>query len=306
MEPSHGALTAEDLMTLERYARERAAFRARVLEHKRDRTIAVGPSMTWVFEDRLTIQYQVQEMLRIERMFEPEGIQEELDAYNPLIPDGGNWKATMMIEYPDPAERAAALAGLRGIEDLCYVAVDGQPRAKAIADRTSSAKTRRRPRRCTGCASRSRAQRGMRSGRARLSSRVSIIPPTATSPVSHRRRSPRSRATSADAPGFAAARIAAPGGPAAQGSAKTLARGRDRGEIRPWQGARSVMYPAIHERRATQPGTNFARSLRVTRGPLRDFVARLAHRLSYGALARALSRQGARVTRSTCERLGAP
>ena len=134
MGPTHGALTAEDLMSLERYARERAAFRARVLEHKRDRTIAVGPNMTWVFEDRLTIQYQVQEMLRIERIFEPEGIQEELDAYNPLIPDGGNWKATMMIEFPDPAERAAALARLRGIEDRCYVAVAGQPRAEAIAD----------------------------------------------------------------------------------------------------------------------------------------------------------------------------
>ena len=134
MGPTHGALTAEDLMSLERYARERAAFRARVLEHKRDRTIAVGPNMTWVFEDRLTIQYQVQEMLRIERIFELEGIQEELDAYNPLIPDGGNWKATMMIEFPDPAERAAALARLRGIEDRCYVAVAGQPRAEAIAD----------------------------------------------------------------------------------------------------------------------------------------------------------------------------
>ena len=134
MGPTHGALTAEDLMSLERYARERTAFRARVLEHKRDRTIAVGPNMTWVFEDRLTIQYQVQEMLRIERIFELEGIQEELDAYNPLIPDGGNWKATMMIEFPDPAERAAALARLRGIEDLCYVAVAGQPRAEAIAD----------------------------------------------------------------------------------------------------------------------------------------------------------------------------
>ena len=134
MGPTHGALTAEDLMSLERYARERAAFRARVLEHKRGRTIAVGPNMTWVFEDRLTIQYQVQEMLRIERIFELEGIQEELDAYNPLIPDGGNWKATMMIEFPDPAERAAALARLRGIEDRCYVAVAGQPRAEAIAD----------------------------------------------------------------------------------------------------------------------------------------------------------------------------
>ncbi|MGH8203621.1 MAG: DUF3501 family protein, partial [Steroidobacteraceae bacterium] len=119
------ALAAADLMTLERYAREREAFRARVLEHKRARTVAVGPSMIWVFEDRLTIQYQVQEMLRIERIFEPDGIQAELDAYNPLIPDGGNWKATMMIEYPDTAERQQALAVLRGIESRCYVEIEG-------------------------------------------------------------------------------------------------------------------------------------------------------------------------------------
>ena len=128
------ALAAPDLMSLEQYAREREAFRARVLEHKRARTVSVGPNMTWVFEDRLTIQYQVQEMLRIERIFEPEGIQDELDAYNPLIPDGGNWKATMMIEYPDPAERTAALAALRGVEDSCFVEVAGQPRVTAIAD----------------------------------------------------------------------------------------------------------------------------------------------------------------------------
>ena len=134
MSDLRGALQAGDLMTLERYARERAAFRTRVLEHKRPRTVAVGPNVTWVFEDRLTIQYQVQEMLRIERIFEPEGIQEELDAYNPLIPDGGNWKATMMIEFPDAAERAAALATLRGIEDLCYVEVADHGRSTAIAD----------------------------------------------------------------------------------------------------------------------------------------------------------------------------
>ena len=134
VETSHGALAPEDLMTLERYARERTTFRARVLEHKRPRTVAVGPHMTWVFEDRLTIQYQVQEMLRIERIFEPEGIREELDAYNPLIPDGGNWKATMMIEYPDPAERAAALAQMRGVEDRCYAEVAGHPRVMAAAD----------------------------------------------------------------------------------------------------------------------------------------------------------------------------
>jgi len=145
-EPGHrSALAPGDLMTLERYARERGAFRAEVLAHKRSRTVAVGPHVTWVFEDRLTIQYQVQEMLRIERIFEPEGIREELDVYNPLIPDGGNWKATMMIEYPDPAERAAALAQLRGIENCCYATVDGCPRAVGIADedleRANEAKT---------------------------------------------------------------------------------------------------------------------------------------------------------------------
>jgi Protein of unknown function (DUF3501) len=128
------ALDASDLMSLERYARERDDFRASVIEHKRARTVAVGPNMTWIFEDRLTVQYQVQEMLRIERIFEPAGIREELDAYNPLIPDGGNWKATMMIEYPDPAERHRALGQLRGIEDLCYVEVEGHPRVSAIAD----------------------------------------------------------------------------------------------------------------------------------------------------------------------------
>jgi hypothetical protein len=121
-------------MTLEHCARERDAFRAKVLAHKRSRTVAVGPNMTWVFEDRLTIQYQVQEMLRIERIFEPLGIQQELDAYNPLIPDGGNWKVTMMIEYTDPAERAVAIGKLRGIEDLCFVASAGVPRVMAIAD----------------------------------------------------------------------------------------------------------------------------------------------------------------------------
>lgn len=129
-----GALSEGDLMSLERYAREREAFRAGVIAHKRPRTLAIGPNMTWLFEDRLTIQYQVQEMLRIERIFEPRGIREELDAYNPLIPDGGNWKATMMIEYPDPRERAVALARLRGVEDHCYVEVAGHDRVRAIAD----------------------------------------------------------------------------------------------------------------------------------------------------------------------------
>jgi len=127
-------LAATDLMSLEEYARERPAFRARVLEHKRARRLAVGPNVTWCFEDRLTMQYQVQEMLRAERIFEPAGIAEELAAYNPLIPDGSNWKVTLLIEFPKPAERARALAQLKGIEDRCWVQVAGQPRVFAVAD----------------------------------------------------------------------------------------------------------------------------------------------------------------------------
>jgi Protein of unknown function (DUF3501) len=132
--PAARKLAAADLMNLEQYARERDAFRARVIEHKRRRTVPIGPNMTWVFEDRLTIQYQVQEMLRIERIFEAEGIQQELDAYNPLIPDGSNWKVTMMIEYPDPRERARALADLRGVESQCYMDILGSGRVVGIAD----------------------------------------------------------------------------------------------------------------------------------------------------------------------------
>jgi hypothetical protein len=126
-------LAGADLMSLEQYARERPAFRARVLRHKSERRLAVGPHATWSFEDRITVQYQVQEMLRAERIFEPEGIADELAAYNPLIPDGHNWKVTLLIEY-DPAERPAALARLRGIEDRCWVQVAGHERVYAIAD----------------------------------------------------------------------------------------------------------------------------------------------------------------------------
>ncbi|HEV2229215.1 MAG TPA: DUF3501 family protein [Steroidobacteraceae bacterium] len=138
-------LAAADLMSLEQYARERAAFRARVLEHKRARQLHVGPHTTWSFEDRLTVQYQIQEMLRIERIFEPQGIAEELAAYNPLIPDGHNWKATLLIEFAEPEERRAALAGLRGIEARCWVQIAGHARVSAIADedlpRENEAKT---------------------------------------------------------------------------------------------------------------------------------------------------------------------
>jgi len=127
-------LSPSDLMTLENYARGRAEFRERVLAHKKLRQIGVGPHCTWLFEDRLTIQYQVQEMLRVERIFEPKGVAEELEAFNPLIPDGGNWKVTMLIEYPDPDERRIALMRLKGIEDCCWVQVAGHKRVFAIAD----------------------------------------------------------------------------------------------------------------------------------------------------------------------------
>ena len=127
-------LTPADLLGLERYARERIDFRARVLEHKRHRQLAVGPNMTWCFEDRLTIQYQVQEMLRVERIFEPQGIAEELDAYNPLIPDGMNWKVTLLIEFPDVTERHRQLAQLKGVERRCWMEVGGHSAVYAIAD----------------------------------------------------------------------------------------------------------------------------------------------------------------------------
>lgn len=127
-------LTRADLMSLEQYSNARKEFRARVLEHKRHRLVPIGPNATWVFEDRLTIQYQVQEMLRVERIFEAAGIQDELDSYNPLIPDGSNWKVTFLIEFPDPAERKDRLAGLKGVEDRCWVQVAGFERVFAIAD----------------------------------------------------------------------------------------------------------------------------------------------------------------------------
>ncbi len=127
-------LAPSDLKSLEQYARERPAFRGRVLAHKQRRQLAVGPSTTWCFEDRLTVQYQVQEMLRAERIFEPEGIAAELEAYNPLIPDGRNWKVTLLIEFPDPEERQRRLQGLKGIEDRCWVRAAGFDRVFAIAD----------------------------------------------------------------------------------------------------------------------------------------------------------------------------
>jgi len=118
-------LTHDDLWPLETYARKRNEFRAQVMEHKRDRQVALGDHVRLLFEDEMTIRYQIQEMLRIEKVFEPEGIQDELDAYNPLIPDGQNWKATLMIEFPDPAVRKQELANMIGIEEAVWIQVDG-------------------------------------------------------------------------------------------------------------------------------------------------------------------------------------
>jgi Protein of unknown function (DUF3501) len=127
-------LTRADLMSLEQYAVARPEFRAKVLQHKQRRSLSVGPHLTWCFEDRFTVHYQIQEMLRAERIFEAEGILEELEAYNPLIPDGTNWKVTLLIEFPDVQERRAQLAALKGIEDRCWVQVAGCERIFAIAD----------------------------------------------------------------------------------------------------------------------------------------------------------------------------
>jgi hypothetical protein len=127
-------LTRNDLYSLEKYAEMRPAFRSQVMAHKKHRQVQIGPHARLVFEDRLTMQYQIQEMLRIERIFEAQGIEDELKAYNPLIPDGTNWKATFMVEYEDPAERRRALAKLIGIEGRIWIRVDDLEHVWAIAD----------------------------------------------------------------------------------------------------------------------------------------------------------------------------
>jgi len=127
-------IARDSLLSLEAYAKARKDFRAGVIEHKKNRTLRLGEHVTLLFEDELTIRYQVQEMLRIERIFEDEGIQQELDAYNPLIPDGSNWKATMLIEYTDVEERQRMLAQLKGIETGVWIQVAGCDRVSAIAD----------------------------------------------------------------------------------------------------------------------------------------------------------------------------
>jgi hypothetical protein len=138
-------LSHEDLYSLEEYARIRSEFRSKVIEHKKRRRLPIGPNAALYFEDELTMQYQIQEMLRIEKIFEPEGIQDELDVYNPLIPDGMNWKATFMMEYADEAERKQALAELIGVEAHIWLQAEGFDKVRPIAnedlDRTTDEKT---------------------------------------------------------------------------------------------------------------------------------------------------------------------
>lgn len=138
-------LSRQDLMSLEQYSDARPAFRERVIAHKAARRVALGPHATLIFEDRLTIQYQIQEMLRVEKIFDASGIDEELEAYNPLIPDGSNWKATFLIEYPDAQQRAVQLAKMAGIEHKVWAQVGDGERTFAIAnedlDRSNEEKT---------------------------------------------------------------------------------------------------------------------------------------------------------------------
>lgn len=127
-------LSRSDLMTLEKYSEERPAYREKVMTHKKDRRIEVGPAINFLFEDELTIRYQIQEMLRVEKIFDAAGIEEELESYNPMLPSGSNWKATMMIEFPDPVERAEKLAKMKGIERMSWVQVGDLEQVTAIAD----------------------------------------------------------------------------------------------------------------------------------------------------------------------------
>ena len=138
-------LSRKDLWSLEEYSEKRSEYRQQVMQHKKNRQVSLGPNATLYFEDRLSIRYQIQEMLRIEKVFEANGIEEELEAYNPLIPDGKNWKATFMIEYADPEIRAAQLAKMVGIEDLVWVQAEGCDKVWCISnedlERTTAEKT---------------------------------------------------------------------------------------------------------------------------------------------------------------------
>lgn len=129
-----GRITPDSLMSLEAYSKWRKLHKAEVMAHRRQRTVYLGDHMTLQFESELSMRYQIQEMLRVEKIFEEDGIRDEIEAYAPLVPDGHNWKATLMLEYPDVHERQRELARLIGVEDRLFIEVEGQPRVHAIAD----------------------------------------------------------------------------------------------------------------------------------------------------------------------------
>ena len=169
-------ITRDSLMSLESYAKVRPDMRAEIMAHKKNRMVELGDHVTLIFEDEKTMRYQIQEMLRAERTFEESGIQDELDAYNPLVPDGTNWKATMMIQYSDPDERKLALAKLKGIEERVWVQVADQAKVLRLPTKIWSARTRRKPRRCISCVSSSIRPRSQRPGSAVRSAWASISP----------------------------------------------------------------------------------------------------------------------------------
>jgi len=151
-----GKITRDSLMTLEAYSKYRKQHKADVIAHRKLRSVALGEHVTLLFESEMSVRYQIQEMLRIEKIFEEEGIDQEIEAYAPLVPDGSNWKATMLIEFPDENERRRELARLIGVEDRMFVEVEGHDRVYAIPTKTWTARTTKKPRPSTSCASNSR------------------------------------------------------------------------------------------------------------------------------------------------------
>jgi hypothetical protein len=146
-----GKITRDSLMTLEAYSKYRKEHKAQVIAHRKLRSVGLGEHITLQFESETSIRYQIQEMLRIEKIFEEEGIEQEIEAYAPLMPDGSNWKATMMIEYPDENERRRELARLIGVEDRMFVEVEGHGACTPLPTKTWTARTTRKPRPCTLC-----------------------------------------------------------------------------------------------------------------------------------------------------------
>jgi hypothetical protein len=146
-------ITRDSLMTLEAYAKARASMREQVMAQKKLRRVKLGENILLIFENELLIRYQIQEMLRVEKIFEEDGIRHELETYAPLVPDGHNFKVTMQIEYPDEEQRRVMLTKLKGVEDRVWVRIVATTRYSPLPTRTSNARTRKRPRRCISCAS---------------------------------------------------------------------------------------------------------------------------------------------------------